>query len=307
MFMMNARKIAWAIILVIGMLTACSDSEVKDNMQTANNTKPANEAKVDKGAEAEPATAAEPETIEPKTHVFGEGTLYENGQYVEYATFSPNENTIYLNKLIFSPLSGILYESQLTDGVWSEPTIPSYAEEDTWESHSVVSFDDKRVLFNSKRDSGDVFYIWEAIRNEDGTWGKPKKLFEGFQPALAADGTLYFTRDPLKLYRAVWVDGAYTEPELIEGPINGGLAMSPYVAPDESYLIFSKNDMKLYLSYREDDKWTEPTPLLNKNGTIVNGFAAYVSHNQKTLYTFAGQESTKIYSTDISMVDIKTP
>lgn len=270
---------------------------------------------------SEPGTTSGPDTVatpavasgepDPVVEVYGEGSLYESGEYVEYATFSPDGATVYFNKMTFGPVTGSLYESQLIDGVWSEPTVPSYAQGGTWESHSVVSFDGNRVLFNSRRDSGDDFYIWQAVRDEGGAWGEPTRLFKGFQPALTADGTLYLTRDPLKLYRAVWseAEGIYAEPELIDGPFNDGaaLAMSPYIAPDESYLIYSKNDMRMYVSYQVDGAWSTPTPLLYTNGDVVPGFAAYVSHDQQTLYTFDGEESTTMFATAMGSVDIELP
>jgi hypothetical protein len=302
---MNTIKLTFLIIVLLSVLTACSESD-----STTDGVAPAADPTVEPIAEpiTEPVAEA---NLDPIIEIFGEGVLYTNGEFPEYATFSPDGETIFFNKLIFTPLSANLYESQLIDGVWGEPKIPSYAKDGTWESHSVISFDNKRLLFNSKRDSGDDFNIWVTNRGEDGAWGEPRKMFKGAQPALAANGNLYFTRDPLKLYRAVWSEseGAYAEPELIDAPFNDGteLAMSPYISPDESFLIYSKNYASIYLSYHVNDEWTDPVPLLYKNGTAVPGFAAYVSHDQKTLYTFNGTESSTIYTTDMSMIDIEIP
>jgi hypothetical protein len=304
-YRVNSKKLAFLVIVLLIVLTACSQTN-----STTHNVAPTADPKEDSGTVPveDPVAEVNPDPI---VEVFGEGVLYMKGEFPEYATFSPDGKTIFFNKLIFTPLSAILYESQLIDGMWSEPKIPSYAGENTWESHSVLSFDNKRLLFNSKRDSGDDFYIWVADRKEDGSWGEPKALFKGSQPALASNGNLYFTRDPLKLYRAVWSEseGAYAEPELIDAPFNAGteLAMSPYISPDERYMIYSKNDMHLYVSYYVNDEWTNPAPLLYKNGTTLPGFAAYVSHDQQTLYTFNGTESSTIYTTDMSMIDIETP
>lgn len=291
--MIDLRSKALVSIATVFALTACSGS-------TPGATP----------TEATPATTQATPASAPITEVYGQGSLYAPGEYVEYATFSQDGATVYFNKMEFAPLTGTLYESQLIDGEWSEPVIPSYAASGTWESHSVVSFDGERVLFNSRRDSDD-FYIWQALRADDGSWEEPTRLFPGFQPALTADGTLYLTRDPLKLYRATWSDatGTYAEPELIGAPFNDGdaLAMSPYIAPDESYLIFSKNDMRMYLSYRDDAGWSDPVPLLYTDGTMIPGFAAYVSHDQKTLFTFDGEQSTQMFVTDMAAVDIAVP
>jgi hypothetical protein len=83
------------------------------------------------------------------------------------------------------------------------------------------------------------------------------------------DGTHYFgsERDGLiSIFRSVPVAGEYINVEELPYPINtSGRDLNPWIAPDESYLIFASDrgdSQDLYISYRnEDDTWTEPINL----------------------------------------------
>jgi hypothetical protein len=69
-----------------------------------------------------------------------------------------------------------------------------------------------------------------------------------------------------EIYRSRLVDGKYIEPENLGAPINTEFdEWDPYIAPDESYLVYcsmkpggyGKDD--LYISFKkEDDSWTHP-------------------------------------------------
>ncbi|MCK5536041.1 MAG: PD40 domain-containing protein, partial [Bacteroidales bacterium] len=60
-------------------------------------------------------------------------------------------------------------------------------------------------------------------------------------------------------------NGAYTKPELLPASINttgNVLNWTPFIAPDESYLLFSSNRLNnqqdLFISFRQSDgTWTE--------------------------------------------------
>lgn len=83
-------------------------------------------------------------------------------------------------------------------------------------------------------------------------WGAPKHLdapintkAQEFYPSVTADGTLYFssTREGGKgrgdIWRARLVDGRYSEPENLGEAINSQFSEGdPFIAPDESYLVF---------------------------------------------------------------------
>jgi hypothetical protein len=117
-------------------------------------------------------------------------------------------------------------------------------------------------------------------------WGEPYHLgppvntdAPEYFPSVTAGGTLYFTREGSdrvsKIFRSRFVDGVYTEPELLGPRVNCGTnRFNAYVAPDQSYMIVpalgredSIGGVDYYVVFRsDDDTWSEPVNL----GEAVN-------------------------------------
>jgi len=120
--------------------------------------------------------------------------------------------------------------------------------------------DGRTLVFMTSRpiaedDPGTTHHLWTVEWSGYG-WEDPVPLpapekIEGLgagYPALAADGTIYFISDARDgateggIYRSVFENGSYLEPELIEHPVNTPyIDFDPTVAPDHSYLIFASN------------------------------------------------------------------
>ena len=124
--------------------------------------------------------------------------------------------------------------------------------------------------------------IWYVDR-EGGGWSEARPVdavvndFDHHWLFSVSDGgTLYFSsireggygeRD---LFRSRRVDGAQQPPENLGPVINTeGTDHTPFIAPDESYLLFSSSghdenpgDFRFFISYRtEDGGWSPPQPL----------------------------------------------
>jgi L-ascorbate metabolism protein UlaG (beta-lactamase superfamily) len=159
----------------------------------------------------------------------------------------------------------------------------------------VFSADGRKAYFSSAR-PGSVaaqasrtdFDIWFVEKRGD-DWGEPKCLnlvarypelrWAGFPSmiSIARNGTLYFmgyTLGPLNdygIFRSELVNGEYAKPDLLPRSINlpPFLNWEPFIAPDESYLLFSSNRRDpdhdagdLYISRRQSDgSWTDPVSL----------------------------------------------
>jgi hypothetical protein len=132
--------------------------------------------------------------------------------------------------------------------------------------------------------------IWIAKRTPSG-WTEPRPAgpgvnsdFHDSYPSLAVSGDLYFfSRRPggfgqSDLYVSRWIDGRYLPAENLGRILNTGAhEWDPYVAPDESYLIF--NSMKegglggddFYISWRTPSgDWGDPVhlgPEINSPGS----------------------------------------
>ena len=87
-------------------------------------------------------------------------------------------------------------------------------------------------------------------------------------PTISETGTLYFSTvyeggsGGDDIYRSTLVDGEYGEVESLGGAINTEVdEYDPFIAPDESYLIFIRrvpeSGLDLFISFRENGSWTE--------------------------------------------------
>jgi len=129
--------------------------------------------------------------------------------------------------------------------------------------------------------------IWSASLGDDGEWGDARHLpatindpdRDEWCPAVAASGNLYFASDRpgtsrgTDLWVARMIDGVYQPPENLGDAINTkGDEFEAWIAPDESYLLFSavhradgQGGYDLFLSRRRDGRWEHARPLTEIN------------------------------------------
>ncbi|GAA0348722.1 hypothetical protein GCM10009092_11370 [Bowmanella denitrificans] len=143
-------------------------------------------------------------------------------------------------------------------------------------------------------------------RTEQG-WSDVKSLGAPFDSlpimrlSASAKGTYYF--DEFKrdftgdIRYSRWVDGKYEEPKLLGGEINSGKSFHPFIAADESYLIFDGErdggygDSDLYISYRQQDgSWGKVINLGDKINTA--GWEAVASVTPDGKYLFFNRNMT---------------
>jgi hypothetical protein len=86
-------------------------------------------------------------------------------------------------------------------------------------------------------------------------------------------------------------DGIYEEPKLLNEKINNGRSFHPFIAPDESYLIFDSyreegyGNSDLYISYRQQDgSWGTPINLGPEINTEAWEASASVTPDGKYLF-----------------------
>ncbi|MEP1033801.1 hypothetical protein [Ekhidna sp.] len=138
--------------------------------------------------------------------------------------------------------------------------------------------------------------LWMMERAGD-SWGDPKPLGievntpddgEWF-PSIADNGTLYFKggnflEGPENIYYTENKNGAFQKPKLFEASFNSKYSIEdPFVAPDESYVIFSPGGPDLFgpmhISFR-DNKGSWSTPVnMGLKGTLPS-----LSHDRKYLF-----------------------
>jgi hypothetical protein len=201
-----------------------------------------------------------------------------------------------------------------TAGDWSLPE-PVPFTSDALDDGPTFFPKDERLFFGSRRaavpgrEPQQHTDIWYATRGRDG-WGEPVRLgppvnseaSEGY-PCFAADGTMYFhsarggDSTLADIYRARWTGSGFEEPEAMPTPINSPLyEAGPFVAPDESYLIYMQVDFanpqstRLNITFRiEEDTWTEPVDLAEElDLPRTDLLLGRVSLDQRYLFVLAG-------------------
>jgi hypothetical protein len=209
-------------------------------------------------------------------------------------------------EVFWSPLEGStghILTSRLTDDGWSDPQEIKFPTGPPNSGEPCLSPDDTRLFFLSQASAAGDYHetIWVTTREDDG-WGAPQlvsplisALSIHWQISVAANGNLYFHARPMRggdIYVSAFVDGTYQEPVALSTSVNSELGEgSPFVAPDESYLIFSRVDRsssrkaELFIAFRTPDgTWTEAKSMdaLNKDG--VNELCPTVSRDGKYLF-----------------------
>jgi hypothetical protein len=220
--------------------------------------------------------------------VFARGII--STEYLSHSspTFSPDCNEVYwwLNR-----------PPKIRGENWLPPMMMTMRRVgDNWITPEAVSYigapffspDGKRLYFDSSQPitggKNNGFCYIEKVEN---SWSEPKCVdliarFPELQSIrntiITRSGTLYFMaylEGPMNnsgIYRSELINGVYAKPEPLSSNINmvgGILNWTPFVAPDESYLLFSSNRCNpesdagdIYMCYRRPDgSWTDPVSL----------------------------------------------
>ncbi len=204
-------------------------------------------------------------------------------------SFSPDRQSFYFVRrgaYTTSPPISIICFSELRDGKWSHPEVAPFSGRYI-DAAPYFSPDDKRLFFSSKRptksdSNASDWNIW-SVEKTGSQWGDPHELGEPINtanndanPAIAADGTMYFISDRdsqpghIHIYRARLTNGTYEQPEKLGPEINSGDAdVNPYISPDQKFLIFA--------SYRKDN--------LASGGNHYDRADLYITENREGHWT----------------------
>lgn len=215
-------------------------------------------------------------------------------------------------------LSGI-FKTEKTNGIWNEPILVSFSGEfkdlEPYLSPDGLHlyFASNRPLLKTEKDIKD-FDIWVVSRkNTKDLWSEPKNLgapinteHNEFYPAISTSKNIYFTSDRPSaigkddIFISEWNNGTYNDVTSLSTSINtASYEFNSYIAPDESFIMFSGYNRKdglgsgdLYISFKDTDgAWSE-----SKNmGVTVNSkamdYCPFVDWKTKTLY-FTSRRST---------------
>ena len=244
--------------------------------------------------------------------IFGEGIISTDDYNEGSIVFNPDMSELYFNRA--KPAEGYkhnIYSMKLIDGKWSEPALASFStNKENKDVHPRISSNGDRIYFGSARPLNDSskssgLHQWYVEKN-NGVWEAPKlllpKLFDNdwimcVSPAI--NGNLYFTskekEDKLEneaSYYAINTNGRYDSIIRMNEAVNlsGKWRAHPYIAPDESYIIFDAettdipNNNDLFISFNNNGTWSKARSLGPKINTKISESGATVSPDGKYLF-----------------------
>ena len=243
----------------------------------------------------------------PTPAIFGEGVI-STGDYETHAAFTPNGRRLYFLKSTPSFSFWTIVVSRFVDGQWTTPEVAPFSGHYS-DADPFITADGKQLYFISNRPTPGKtkrdLDIWVMDKMGDG-WSEPRNLgapvnseASEWYPTQAADGTLYFGssraggQGATDIYRARFVNGKYAEPENLGAAINTEFdEFEPYIAPDQSYLIFmaagrpdghsGSND--LYISYQKDGAWTKAQNLGDEINSHRDEYSPKISPDGKYFF-----------------------
>lgn len=235
--------------------------------------------------------------------------LISSPYYERDIAISPDQKEIYFTIASFGHLTQTLVRIRKEKNNWSEPEILPFS--GTYRDlEPAFSPDGKRLYFCSNRpldsqDKSQDFNIWYAERQGRG-WSEPISVGESinteadeFYPSVASNGSLYFTaayknaKGKEDIYCARWTNNAYQKPELLSDSINqAGFEFNAFIAPDESYLLFTaygrtddKGGGDLYMAVKNTEGiWMKSKNLGPKINSNKIDYCPYVSADGKYLF-----------------------
>lgn len=195
----------------------------------------------------------------------------------------------------------VIMEIRKVGDAWQQPSVAPFSGQPGWNDiDPMFSPDGRTLIFQSNRPVPDRperkgFDIYAVDRTDTG-WGPVRHLGHDINTdesessaAVAANGNIYFMKDAPGMQSDLWVSevdgGKYGNPKNLGLPVNTASRESnPYVAPDESYLIyFSARTVDdrpdLFISFRKNGQWQSPKRLrspINSNDPAYSEFTPFV-------------------------------
>lgn len=206
-------------------------------------------------------------------------------EYHEHSSpvFSPDGKEVYWSVFLNFWGPQVILTMQLENDQWTQPEVASFSGQYS-DGNPCFSPDGSKLFFESRRPvHPDSSYtgetdLWIVERTHTG-WGEPRHL--GWivnsprwerGPCVSANGNLYFCsmRDggygASDIYMCEWRNGDYSKPINLGSNINTeGHESFPFIAPDESYLIYESAIGDLFVHFRKPDgSWSEAINMAEK-------------------------------------------
>ncbi len=246
--------------------------------------------------------------IDLKPELFADNILARNyNSFHSAIVFNPENNECYWQCDLGKQEFTIMW-SRIKDGKWTKPEIAPFAKTEYRDDSPFISPDGQKLFFLSRRpliegEKPGKENIWVMDRLENG-WSEPRPLPDyinsipriHWQISVDNKGNLYFSSNQMEsrgrrgdILYSEFKDGAYANPEKLESIINSpDYEFSPFISPDGSYLLFSRETYgngtcRIYITFKtKEGNWTEPVNLNDNYG--IKGICPMITKDGKYLF-----------------------
>jgi Tol biopolymer transport system component len=241
-----------------------------------------------------------------KPKIFAPGIVSLQNRLETYPAFTPDGKEMFFSVVNIGWTKGTIFHTMLQNDSWTVPDTASFSKNRFINWESSVSPDGKKQFFASNRPPSANMDIWMTERSEDLTWSNPVQLNSPVN-SIAQDGSacitgnknLYFISrrggglGGSILYRSKIVDISFLQVENMGGIIKTSSDESePYMAPDESYLIFISESRPggyggwdLWICFRNNDNsWSVPFNMGPEINTAMDEYGPRVTPDGKYLF-----------------------
>jgi hypothetical protein len=235
------------------------------------------------------------------------------------ASFSPDGKEFFFSRR--QPgADNQLYYARFEEGEWGAPVL-SPVSSTFGESEAIISPDGERLFFMSRRpvpedvDTEAAINYWVSTSSQAG-WSVAEYLGANMMYVTEANsGTIYFTEvagSGVRQFIAsqALVDGEYGERLAVDYPgADNGHNGHPFIAPDESYMIFDRGNDDLYIVYKVDNGgWSEPLKLNDAINTAADEIIGMVTTDGNYFFfTRFENGSSDIYWVSASFIEEMRP
>jgi Tol biopolymer transport system component len=222
--------------------------------------------------------------------VFAPGIVSSEGNVDFSSAFSPDGTEFYFSRRKPDGPNQLLVSKLQDDNTWTAPEVVAFAKNYD-ASEASVSPDGNFIFFGSREFQSSSSTVWYSERTDSG-WGEPTQLHEEMMYAtLSRNRHLYYTDksgDNIGtglLISATFDAGELSDVKGVSIATESGMGNAhPYIAPDESYLIYDRLG-DLYITFKEDDgAWSSSRRLNSEINTPAFEFAPSVTPDGKYFF-----------------------
>jgi len=216
-------------------------------------------------------------------------------------------------EIYWSGLKRKIWCTKLEGGGWTKPDELSFCKKDSYTyDNPFITTDGKKLFFTSFRPgavSQEKETIWYAERTSSG-WSNPKPISSEVNEvplhwsiSVSNTGALYFQYQDASgkssggigdIYYSKLVNGEYKKPVSLGSAINTpGTETCPHIAPDESYLVFTRvatgpEDSGIFISYKDKSGSWLPAVMAEGGTKKKGGLSPRISPDGKYLFYVNG-------------------